>query len=147
MDTTSYWSFESQGNRQVITDEVHRVHVNTFPGLNTSALWNLCRGKAVRSALLNALNNPSQVLLSRLQIEGLEEEYENSHSNAEASRTNKSAKGGGRAGKEASTGRSNRFYSPPTRPVETGPGEDAGERRNGHANGDEMLKSVQELTN
>ena len=90
--------------------------------------------------LLNALNNHAQVLLSRLQIEGLEDEYENSHSTGEASSTNKSAEGGGREGEEASARRSNRFYIPfpPTQPVKTGPGEDAGEGRDGQANGDEV---------
>lgn len=89
--------------------------------------------------MLKPPNNAAQVLLSRLQIEGLEEEQEFFRSNHDSERAKSSTETEGGTGGEASARRGNRFYSPvpPVRPAKEGPGEDGGSGRDGQSNGGE----------
>lgn len=90
--------------------------------------------------MLKPPNNAAQVLLSRLQIEGLEEEQEFFRSNHDSERAKSSTETEGGTGGEASARRGNRFYSPVppvVRPAKEGPGEDGGSGRDGQSNGGE----------
>jgi len=90
--------------------------------------------------LLKPPNNAAQVLLSRLQIEGLEEEQEFFRSSHDSERAKSSTETEGGTGGEASARRGNRFYSPVppvVRPAKEGPGEDGGSGRDGQSNGGE----------
>ena len=100
----------------------------------------MCRGNFATSTLLNPPNNAAQVLLSRLQIEGLEEEQEFFRSSHDSERAKSSTETEGGTGGEASARRGNRFYSPVppvVRPAKEGPGEDGGSGRDGQSNGGE----------
>lgn len=90
--------------------------------------------------MLKPPNNAAQVLLSRLQIEGLEEEQEFFRSSHDSERAKSSTETEGGTGGEASARRGNRFYSPVppvVRPAKEGPGEDGGSGRDGQSNGGE----------
>ena len=90
--------------------------------------------------MLKPPNNAAQVLLSRLQIEGLEEEQEFFRSSHDSERAKSSTETEGGTGGEASVRRGNRFYSPVppvVRPAKEGPGEDGGSGRDGQSNGGE----------
>ena len=100
----------------------------------------MCRGNFATSTLLKPPNNAAQVLLSRLQIEGLEEEQEFFRSSHDSERAKSSTETEGGTGGEASARRGNRFYSPVppvVRPAKEGPGEDGGSGRDGQSNGGE----------